>query len=97
MLLCVAAITVSVPAVECFFGERAHCFHFTTFFVLQDVIKLNDPGDKDFVASRDVNNFVHLQVRLGGGWGIVIFVACSPKLEGIFFFSDLFFVVDWYA
>lgn len=29
--------------------------------VWQDVIKLNDPGDADFVASRDINNFVHLQ------------------------------------
>ena len=24
------------------------------------MIKLNDPGDKEFVASRDINNFVHL-------------------------------------
>lgn len=31
-----------------------------SFFLLQDVIKLNDPGDKEFVASRDINNFVHL-------------------------------------
>lgn len=30
---------------------------------MQDVIKLNDPGDKEFVASRDVNNFIHLQAR----------------------------------
>ncbi|CBN74643.1 conserved unknown protein [Ectocarpus siliculosus] len=29
-------------------------------FTKRDVIKLNDPGDKEFVASRDVNNFVHL-------------------------------------
>ena len=30
---------------------------------VQDVIKLNDPGDKEFVASRDINNFIHLQAR----------------------------------
>lgn len=29
-------------------------------FLIQDVIKLNDPGDREFVASRDINNFVHL-------------------------------------
>ncbi|CAN0275213.1 unnamed protein product [Pylaiella littoralis] len=29
-------------------------------FSKRDVIKLNDPGDKEFVASRDINNFVHL-------------------------------------
>ena len=33
------------------------------FYILldQDVIKLNDPADKELVASRDLNNFVHLQ------------------------------------
>lgn len=44
-----------------------------SFFLLalsvQDVIKLNDPGDKDFVASRDINNFIHLQARENEGGG----------------------------
>ncbi|CAM9510410.1 unnamed protein product [Ascophyllum nodosum] len=30
-------------------------------FTKRDVIKLNDPADKELVASRDLNNFVHLQ------------------------------------
>ncbi|CAM9979270.1 unnamed protein product, partial [Sphacelaria rigidula] len=32
-------------------------------FTKRDVIKLNDPGDAEFVASRDINNFVHFQAR----------------------------------